>query len=367
MPMPGTNHADVVRTATESLSNGNRNSAAEAGLRYATDDTPGISRRRSGRGFSYRAVDGRVVDRPTLARIRALVIPPAWTSVWIAADPTSHLQATGRDARGRKQYRYHARWSATRDRAKYDHTLVFARALPAIRRRVDTDLRGVPLSREWVLATVVRILDRTVIRVGNEEYARANGSFGLTTLRNRHARVHGAHLRLQFRAKSGVMQTVDVADRQLARAVRRCQELPGQTLFQYQDGAGQIHAVGSTDVNEYLRKAAGADLSAKDFRTWAGTVAAARHLAARPIPPTLQSRRREIVGALDAVARQLGNTRAVCRKCYVHPAVLQAYLDGAPVPARAPTSGGQARLDPAERALIRFLKGAPDRVRHRVQ
>ena len=284
------------------------------------------------------------------------MIPPAWTDVWIAPDPLLHLQATGRDARGRKQYRYHAKWAARRGQQKYDHLLPFADALAAIRRQVSADLRRPPLTREWVLATVVRLLDRTVLRIGNEEYARANGSYGLTTLRNRHVRVSGANLSFRFRAKSGVVQDFDVRDPDLARAVRTCQELPGQLLFQYLDGRGKTRSIGSTDVNGYVRAIAGPDISAKEFRTWAGTLAAAQGLAPLEPAATTAARQRDIVRVVDSVAKQLGNTRAVCRKCYIHPAILQAYQDGQPL--KMPGSARPARtgLNPCEQALRSFLR-----------
>ena len=331
-------------------------SAREAGLRYGTDRSPGIRRRRTGRSFVYLGPDGRAVSSSTRTRIQQLAIPPAWTDVWIAPDPLLHLQATGRDARGRKQYRYHAKWAARRGQQKYDHLLPFADALAAIRRHVSADLRKPPLTREWVLATVVRLLDRTVLRIGNEEYARANGSYGLTTLRNRHVRVSGANLSFRFRAKSGVVQDFDVRDPDLARAVRTCQELPGQLLFQYLDGSGKPRSIGSTDVNDYVRAIAGPGISAKEFRTWVGTLAAAQGLASLEPPTTPTARQRDIVRVVDGVAKQLGTTRAVCRKCYIHPAILQAYEDGQPL--KMPSSARPARtgLNPCEQALRSFLR-----------
>lgn len=343
-------------TTGDSLVQDARESAAEAGLRYMTDDRPGITRRRSGHGFLYRDPAGRPIDRDTLARVRSLVIPPAWTDVWIAPDARAHIQVTGRDARRRKQYRYHPRWSAVRDQAKYDRMLEFARALPQIRRKVTADLKTTPLSRPWVLATVVRILDRTVMRVGNEEYARDNNSFGLTTLRGRHVTVTGSRVRFRFRAKSGVVQTVDVNDARLAACVQRCQDLPGQIVFQYKDPDGGIHAVDSADVNEYLREASGTDVSAKDFRTWAGTLAAARSLASQAADQSMAARKRAINGALDEVASQLGNTRAVCRKCYVHPAVLESFLKGTALPGSLENDLDTPELDPGEKALIKFIE-----------
>jgi DNA topoisomerase I len=303
-----------------------------ADLRYVNDEEPGITREVRGTRITYRDAEGRVVrDRTTLARIRALVIPPAWTDVWICPRPDGHIQATGRDARRRKQYRYHPRWQQVRDAAKYGRLLAFGRALPALRRRVMRDLQAPPLSRERVLATVVRLLETTLIRVGNEEYARANRSFGLTTLRTRHVTVTQDRLRFRFRAKSGVWQEVELQDARLARTVKRCQDLPGQVLFQYVDADGTRQRVTSEDVNAYLREATGDAFTAKDFRTWAGTVLAAAALQELDQVDTSTGRKKKITKAVDAVARQLGNTKAVCRRCYIHPAVLEHYLDGATI------------------------------------
>ena len=318
---------------------------------------PGIRRRRTGKGFSYVAPGRTRIDAATRQRIRKLVIPPAWTDVWISPDPDAHLQATGRDARGRKQYRYHARWGAVRDRQKYGHLLAFADALASIRRRVSADLKQAPLSREWVLATVVRLLDRAVLRIGNEEYARTNGSYGLTTLRNRHVQVRGGRVHFRFRAKSGVLQKIDVADPELARAVRKCQELPGQPLFQYVDSEGATRSITSTDVNDYLRAVGGPDVSAKEFRTWAGTLAAARGLARCAPAATTRERRSALLQVIDGVAASLGNTRAVCRKSYIHPEILRAYEGGTSLDiigrdGPPPRTG----LSSAERALREFLR-----------
>ena len=337
-----------------------RTSAREAGLVYATDADPGISRLKAGRGFTYRSADGRAVrDRATLERIRSLVIPPAWTKVWIAPRANAHLQATGRDARGRKQYRYHPRWTAVRDETKYTRMLAFAQVLPAIRRRVASDLRRAPLSRARVLATVVALLERTLIRVGNDEYARTNGSFGLTTLRDRHVDVRGRRVRFNFRAKSGVMQKVDLHDAGLARSVQRCQDLPGQTLFQYLDEAGARRTISSTDVNDYLREAAGQEVTAKDFRTWSGTVLAACALCADIELASATARARFVSEAVGGVAERLGNTKAVCRRCYIHPAVIDAFLDGetiAPfVRATASGRGNRHRLSCEEAAVVKLL------------
>jgi DNA topoisomerase I len=307
-----------------------RAAARDAGLRYTTDASPGLSRRRAGRGFSYRDPDGlRVRDPETRARIKALAIPPAWTDVWICRWPNGHLQASGRDARGRKQYRYHDRWRKRRDTDKFDRMLAFAGALPAIRKRCDEDLARRGLPREKVLAAVVRLLELTLIRVGNDEYARLNRSFGLTTLRARHAHVEGTSIRFRFRGKSGQTHEVDLRDRRLATVVRRCQELPGQELFQYVDEAGEVGDVASEDVNAYLREASGGDFTAKDFRTWAGTVLAYRALRALQPGDDERDARRNVVEAIRQTAGALGNTPAVARQSYVHPAVLEAYLDGA--------------------------------------
>jgi DNA topoisomerase-1 len=261
-------------------------------------------------------------------RIRRLAIPPAWTDVWICTSERGHLQATGRDARGRKQYRYHERWHAVRDEDKYGRMLAFAQALPKIRARCGEDLALAGLPREKVLATIVRLLEGTLVRVGNEEYARENKSFGLTTMRTRHVEVDGATVRFQFRGKSGVDHSVDMTDRRVARVIRRCQDLPGQELFQYLDEKGERHSVDSQDVNEYIKAAAGDDFTAKDFRTWAGTVLAARALQEMEAFGTEAQAKRNVVQAIEHVSQRLGNTKAVCRKCYVHPAVIDAYLDG---------------------------------------
>ncbi|HVS38650.1 MAG TPA: DNA topoisomerase IB [Gemmataceae bacterium] len=337
-------------------------SAKAAGLRYVRDDRPGIRRVRKGVGFRYVGPDGFPIRDPeTLQRIRSLAIPPAWTRVWICPIPHGHLQAVGRDARGRKQYRYHPRWRNVRDETKYHRLTAFAAALPAIRARVETDV-GLPgLPRPKVLAAVVRLLETTLIRIGNEEYARTNGSFGLTTLRDRHVRVKGAVVRFHFRGKSGVRHAVDLNDRRLARLIRRCQDLPGDELFQYRDDAGATHAVDSADVNEYLRAIAGGDFTAKDFRTWCGTVLAAEALRAGKECAVLTERRRNAVAAVEATARRLGNTIAVCRKCYIHPAVLDAYLNGTLADALSRPAGRNGAaptgLRPEEAAVLAYLQG----------
>jgi DNA topoisomerase-1 len=304
-------------------------SAKEAGLRYVTDAQPGILRKRSGKGFRYVGPDGKTVrDKETLARIRSLVIPPAWNDVWICANPRGHLQATGRDAKGRKQSRYHPRWRAVRDETKYEKMLLFGTALPRIRERVEQDLTQPGLPREKVLATIVRLMERTLIRVGNEEYARENHSYGLTTLRDKHVQVNGWTVKFKFRGKSGVLHTVDVRDRRIANIIRQCQDIPGYELFQYMDENEEPHTIDSADVNDYLREIAGEDFTAKDFRTWAGSVLASLALREFEEFQSQTQAKKNVVQAIKAVARRLGNTPAVCRKCYVHPAVLDCYMAG---------------------------------------
>lgn len=303
--------------------------AREAGLRYVVDTMPGIRRRRAGKHFTYIGPDGERIRHPdVLQRIRTLAIPPAWTDVWIAPTQNGHIQATGRDARGRKQYRYHARWRTVRDEAKYGRMIAFGKALPGIRRRTNRDLKRKGLPREKVLAAVVQLLEKTLIRVGNEEYARENRSFGLTTLRQRHVEAGASRVLFHFRGKSGREHSVDISDRRLARVIRRCQELPGQELFQYEDEDGVRRSIGSDDVNDYLREITGEEFTAKDFRTWAGTKIAAMALQEFKSFDTDTEAKTNVVRAIETVAEQLGNTPAVCRKCYVHPAVIDAYMDG---------------------------------------
>jgi DNA topoisomerase-1 len=332
-----------------------------AGLRYSSDQKPGIVRRRSGGGFSYRDPDGRPVrDAETLERIRAIAIPPAWTDVWICPWPNGYLQATGRDARGRKQYRYHTRYRRRRDDAKFGRLIAFARALPAIRERVERDLARTGLPREKVLAAVVRLLELTLIRVGNDEYARLNKSFGLTTLRNRHAEVDGTEVTFRFRGKSGQRREVGLRDRRLAAVVRRCRDLPGQELFQYVGEDGEPHDVASDDVNGYLAEIA-PNVTAKDFRTWAGTVLAYRALRALGEGSSDREKQRNVAAAIRETAENLGNTAAVARQAYVHPAVVDAYLDGrirtALVEAAEDTDDPPGATDPdEERAVINLLR-----------
>jgi DNA topoisomerase-1 len=336
-------------------------SAEEAGLRYVTDAGPGIRRRRAGRGFTYLAPDGgRLADAEQLAWIRSLAIPPAWTDVWICTSRRGHLQATGRDARGRKQYRYHPKWRAVRDEAKYGRMIAFGEALPAIRRRVDADLRRSGLPRERVLAAVVRLLEKTRLRVGNPEYARDNQSYGLTTLRDHHAEVGSTRIRFHFRSKGGKVSDVELSDARLARIVGRCQDLPGQELFAYLDEEGEVRLIGSSDVNDYLREISGQDFTAKDFRTWSGTVLAAWALHELEAVDTEAQAKRNVVRAVEEVAEWLGNTPAVSRASYVHPAVIDAYLDGDVVRATRQAADTRLRdlnrLRPEEAAVLALLR-----------
>jgi DNA topoisomerase I len=304
-------------------------SAQAAGLRYVSDTQPGIRRKRAGKGFAYVGSDGKTIrDAKELARIRSLAIPPAYTDVWICPSPNGHIQATGRDARGRKQYRYHPKWREVRDETKFGRMLVFSQALPKIRARIERDLGLSGLPKEKVLATVVRLLECTCIRVGNDEYAKANRSFGLTTLQDRHVEVSGSKLRFEFRGKSGKVHKVDLNDRRLARIVERCQDLPGEDLFQYLDDDGLRQTVGSGDVNDYIREISGQEFTAKDFRTWAGTILAVDALTQVGAWTSQRQAKSNVLRAIDLVAEQLNNTRAVCRKYYVHPAVFETYLAG---------------------------------------
>jgi DNA topoisomerase I len=337
-------------------------SARAAGLRYVHDDRPGIRRVHHGKTFRYLDPDGRPVrDSETLARIRSLVIPPAWTDVWICPHANGHLQATGRDARGRKQYRYHARWRAVRDETKYHRLIDFARALPILRARIEADLALPGLRRAKVLAAVVRLLETTLIRVGNEEYARTNHSFGLTTLLDKHVQINGATAHFTFRGKSGVHHAIDVHDPRLVRIIRRCHDLPGHELFQFVDEDGATHLIDSAAVNAYLHEIAGQEFTAKDFRTWAGTVLAAEALRNCEACEAATQRKRNVVAAVEATAHRLGNTVAVCRKCYIHPAVVEAYLDGSLAEAfrkrvRKKPAAAPSGLRDEESAVLAFLQ-----------
>ncbi len=336
--------------------------ARAAGLRYVSDDKPGIRREKKGDGFVYLDKDGAVVDdEATLARIKALVIPPAWTDVWICPSANGHLQATGRDAKKRKQYRYHAKWRSVRDEVKYERMLNFGQALPQIRRAVDEALKLPGLPREKVLATIVRLLEVTMMRIGNEEYARTNKSFGLTTLRSRHVKVDGKEIDFNFRGKSGVFHTIHLEDRRLAKIIAKTRELPGQDLFQYVDEDGERHAIDSGDVNDYLRTITGEDYTAKDFRTWSGTVLAALALHEFEKFDSEAQAKKNIVRAIESVAERLGNTPTICRKCYVHPAVIDAYLEGTVLDALRTETTRQLvddlhSLSPEEAAVLTLLQ-----------
>ncbi len=308
---------------------GPEEAAEEAGLRYVSDDQPGYTRKKHGDDFQFYDTSGKLIrDETKLLRIRRLAVPPAYRDVWISPSANGHIQATGRDDRGRKQYRYHERWRAVRDENKYDRMIVFGNALPKIRRRLNQDLALPGLEREKVLATVVQLLERTLIRVGNEEYAKENKSFGLTTMRNRHVEVTGSKFSFRFRGKSGVHHDVDVKDRRIAKTIRKLQDLAGQELFQYLDEKGEAQNLTSQDVNDYLREITSENFTAKDFRTWAGTVLAAMALNVQETFSTKKQAKANVRDAVVAVSKILGNTPAICRKCYVHPAVLETYLDG---------------------------------------
>ncbi|PYJ90674.1 MAG: DNA topoisomerase I [Verrucomicrobia bacterium] len=332
--------------------------AEEAGLHYVSDDRPGYTRRANNGEFEYLDTEGKTIgDEQRLLRIKRLAIPPAWTDVWICPSPSGHIQATGRDARGRKQYRYHDRWRELRDENKFDRLAAFAKALPNIRRRIAKDLKLPGLPRRKVLATVVRLLERTFIRIGNEEYARENKSFGLTTMQDRHVTVKGDRLRFRFRGKSGRAHEVDMTDRRIAKIVSKCQDLPGQDLFQYIDD-GEVRDVASQDVNDYLREITNENFTAKDFRTWAGTVLAAIALNAQGEFETKKQAKANVKTAVCAVAQLLGNTPAICRKCYVHPAIVEAYLSGRQIAGLGQVikTPDNINLRAVEAAVLKFLR-----------
>jgi DNA topoisomerase I len=334
--------------------------AKAAKLRYVSDEDPGIRRKRSGKGFSYIDADGKTIhDEQTLARIKALAIPPAWTDVWICTSPNGHIQATGRDAKGRKQYRYHARWRQTRNNTKFDLIAKFGHCLPTIRKVTDKHLRQHELTREKVLATVVRLLETTLIRIGNAEYARDNESFGLTTMHDEHVTVEGAKVHFEFRGKSGIDHTIDMKDKRLARIVKACRDLDGYDLFQYSDANGGQHSIGSADVNAYLREITGEDFTAKNFRTWGGSVMALQALVQMPPPENETQGKKNVVEAIKAVAAHLGNTAAVCRSYYVHPAVIDAYMKGTLRDVVEAQSGPPSVYDlrPEESALLALISG----------
>jgi DNA topoisomerase-1 len=336
-----------------------------ANLRYYPDSKPGYTRQKARvkGGFHFLDTAGkRIADPAEIKRIRSLAIPPAYTDVWICPSPRGHLQATGRDAKGRKQYRYHPRWRETADANKYGRVMAFAAALPGIRQRVDADLGRPGLPREKVLATVVKLLETTLIRVGNEEYARTNHHYGLTTFRNRHVRVKGGHIEFSFRGKSGIDHTIELQNPRLARIVERCQELPGQDLFQYLDENGERQSLDSADVNAYLQEISGQPFTAKDFRTWAGTVLAAMALQEFESFDTQAAAKKNIVSAIERVSERLGNTPTVCRKCYIHPAILDAYIDGSMLESlrrkaeEELTGSHLAKLKPEEAAVVGLLR-----------
>jgi DNA topoisomerase I len=345
-----------------SIPSANADSAKAAGLRYVSDTKPGIQRKRRGSGFRYVDAAGKPLrDKDMLARIQSLVIPPAWTDVWICPIPNGHLQATGRDARGRKQSRYHPRWRQVRDETKYEHMVSFGKALPIIRERIEHDLALTGLPRPKILATIVRLMEITYIRIGNREYAQQNKSYGLTTMRGKHVEVHGSAITFTFPGKSGVHHAIDLEDRRLAKIVRRCQDLPGYELFQYLDADGERHTVDSTDVNDYLREMTGQDFTAKDFRTWAGTVLTCAELQALEDFESETQAKKNVVQAIKAVSALLGNTPSVCRKCYVHPAVLECYMTGELIKSikrrtKRETSECLTALRDEETAMLRLLR-----------
>jgi DNA topoisomerase-1 len=332
-----------------------------------SDDSPGIIRKSKGDGFAYYDPNGRIVKNSLeLKRIRSLAIPPAWKEVWISTRSNGHLQATGLDAKGRKQYKYHPDWRTIRDEAKYERVMSFARTLPRIRARVADDLKLTGLCREKVLATVVKFLEISLIRIGNDEYAQANGSFGLTTMRNRHVEVEGSTVTFAFRGKSGKKHKIAVSDRRLANIVRKCQDLPGQRLFEYTNSDGQIAEVCSEDVNEYIHAISGQPFTAKDFRTWAGTVLAAIALSQMEEVDSKAAAKKNVITAVEAVARMLGNTAAICRKCYIHPAIITRYMDGKlartlRLKADSAISDHLHELKPEEAAVLSLLRGELDR------
>src|SRR3954471_17583129 len=344
-----------------------KEAAACAGLRYVSDTRPGIRRRKSGKGFTYTRPDGsRVTEADVLRRIKSLAIPPAWTDLWICPSADGHIQATGRDAKGRKQYRYHGRFREVRESTKYEHVVEFAEALPAIRAKVREHmaLRGLP--REKVLATVVHLLETTLIRVGNDDYAKQNKSYGLTTLKTRHVAVDGNEVRFRFTGKSGKQWSLRVKDRRIAKIIRACQELPGQELLQYVDDAGNPQDVTSNDVNTYLKEITGRDITAKDFRTWAGTVLAAMALSEMASFDNAAQAKRNLRSAIENVAARLGNTPTICRKCYVHPEVLTSFLDGKLMLEIKSEVEGELRdalpaLRPEEAAVLALLRSRLER------
>lgn len=346
-------HLEVVTDPVES--------AKSAGLRYVSDAKPGISRKRWRKGFRYFDAEGALIRDPeTLTRIKSLVIPPAWNEVWICANPKGHLQATGRDAKGRKQSRYHPRWREVRDETKYERLMTFGIVLPTLRERVAQDLARPALPREKILAAIVRLMETTLIRVGNVEYAKQNQSYGLTTMRGKHVQVDGSTVTFRFQGKSGVRHAVDITDRRLARIIQRCQDIPGYELFQYVDSDGQHHTIDSADVNDYLREVTGQDFTAKDFRTWAGTVLACTKLYDFEAFESETEAKKNVVEIVKTVAARLGNTPSVCRKCYIHPAVIEAYMSGELTKTARKHDDGQSSeggLHSEEKVLMKLMRG----------
>jgi DNA topoisomerase-1 len=344
-----------------------REAAESAGLRYVSDDRPGIRRRKSGKGWTFAKADGsRISDPDVIKRIKSLVIPPAWTDVWICPFANGHIQATGRDAKGRKQYRYHPAFREVRESTKYEHVVAFANALPAIRERVRQDMAKRGLPREKVLATVVHLLETTLIRVGNDDYAKQNKSYGLTTLKNRHVEVDGSDVRFRFTGKSGKQWSLQVKDRRVAKIIKACQDLPGQELLQYIDEDGKPQSVSSSDTNAYLREITGEDITAKDFRTWAGTVLAALALKELQSFDSAAQAKRHMRVAIERVAARLGNTPTICRKCYIHPEIITSYLDGRlaqeiKLEVESELRDDLAGLQPEEVAVLAMLRPALNR------
>ncbi|WP_192254913.1 DNA topoisomerase IB [Mesorhizobium silamurunense] len=363
--------SDRLAGGEEMQGNGAQSSAERASLSYVSDGDPGIRRLRKGKGFCYVGPNGNAVSAATLDRIKAIVIPPAWTDVWISPHPNGHIQATGRDQRGRKQYCYHPQWTEERDGVKYSSLVAFAEALPDLRSQIDADLRRHGLPMERVVAAIVRLLDNTMIRVGNAAYARDNKSFGLTTLRDRHVDIEGSRLRFAFKGKSGKEWKLKLVDRRIAKVVRGAQGLPGQTLFQYLDEGGDRRPVRSEDINRYIREASGPEFSSKHFRTWGGTIHAASLFAQTELPESAAQRKRVMNGIVDKVAERLGNTRAVCRRCYIHPLVFEAWGEGKLLSEMAKANERKrliTGLDEEETLVLRWLKahGSDERQGNRI-
>ena len=363
MPTPKTPAPDdLAEISSDEIKPDPEQSARDAGLRYVSDAAPGFTRRKSGRGFSYRDTNNHTIrDAKILARIKALAFPPAYREVWICPHANGHIQATGLDERGRKQYRYHTKWRAVRDESKYTRTMAFGRALPLIRERTASDLRKHGLPREKVIAAIVQLLEKTAIRIGNEAYVKTNKSFGLTTLRNRHVEVSGTTVHFDFKGKSSKEHHIDLKDAKLAKIVAQLQELPGQELFQYLDENEQRQSISSSDVNDYLHEITGQPFSAKDFRTWTGTILAALALREFEKFDSETQAKKNIVAAIESVAERLGNTPAVCRQCYVHPAILDSYLDGSMLDslqqnAEREWQDALAKLSPEEAAVMALLQ-----------